>query len=131
MSRGERLELTLAVVLAFVPFAVNLYLLLQRRRFLRLKPWRFRVATTGLVLAVVASIPTPVFYFGLELPWRIKGDWLVASAPTALYAGLAAGLAAMVLLWFARGRVRWLGLGMTTISVVLLYVSTLGLSPEN
>ena len=131
MSWSDRLELTLALALAAMPFGVNLYLLMQRRRFLQMKPWRVRVATAGLVLALIASFPTPVFYFALELPWRMKGDWLAADVPAALYTGLAAGMLALVLLWFARGRVRWLGLGTTMVSVVLLYVSTLGLSPEN
>jgi hypothetical protein len=131
MNWSDRLELSLALALAAMPFGVNLYLLIQRRRFLEVKPWRLWIATAGLVLALIASFPTPVFYFALELPWGMKGNWLVGAAPAALYTGLAAGMAAMVLLWFARGRVRWLGLGTTIVSVVLLYVSTLGLSPEN
>ena len=41
---------------------------------------------------------------------------------------LVAGLVAIVLLGFAQGRVRWMGIGSSVVSVGLLYVTLLGLS---
>jgi hypothetical protein len=86
------------------------------------------VALTGLVLAVVAAIPAPLFFLALELPWGAKGAWLPLSAAWSMPAGLVAGLLAIVMLGFAKGRLRWMGMASAFVSLGLLYVIVLGLS---
>ena len=127
MNPRQRLELTLTVLVAFSPLAANLALLMQRVRFSRLPLWRERAARMGLVLALIASVPTPLFYFALELP-RLNGPKTVAVVNRSLPAGLAAGVLGIVLLSFGKGRPRWMGIASSLLSVAMLYLTMLGLS---
>lgn len=128
LALRERLSLAVGIVLAVLPFAVNALLLVKRKRIMRVKLWRFRMATAGLWLALIASFPTPLFFFALELPWQVKGAWLPLAATWCMPVGLVAGLTAIALLAFGRGKVRWIGIAMSTLSVAFLYVVMLGLS---
>jgi hypothetical protein len=127
MNPRDRLELTLAVLVAFSPLAVNLILLMQRVRYSRLPLWRERTAKLGLVFALVASFPTPLFYFALELP-KMNGPRTLKVMNWSLPAGLAAGVFAIVLLAFGKGRARWMGIATSLLSVAMLYLTLLGLS---
>jgi hypothetical protein len=111
-----------------VPFAVNLFLLVRRKRYLLVAGWRYWVALPGLVLAVIASFPSPLFFFALELPWRMKGEWPPLAAAWCMPVALIAGVLSMVLLAFARGKLRWIGIASSFVSSALLYVILLGLS---
>jgi len=128
MTWHDRLYLTISVVLALVPFVVTLYFLVKRKTSVEVTGWRYKVSLAGLVLGLLAALPTPVFFLALELPWGAKAQWVPLSAAWSMPVGLIAGLLAMVLLGFARGRVRWLGIAATLLSVSLLYVTLLGLS---
>jgi hypothetical protein len=128
MGIHDRLYLTLGIVLAIVPLAVNLFFLMRRRQYLLVAGWRYKVALTGLLLALLASIPSPVFFFALELPQRAKGDWLPLSAAWCMPLGLIAGVLAIGMLAFAKGLLRWAGIASAVVSVALLYVIVLGLS---
>ena len=129
MGWKDRLYLGLGVVLASMPFVISLLLLVWRKRYLlQVAPWRYWMATGGLVLGLVASFPTPLFYFALELPWRIRGDLVTMTAAYSMPTALIAGLVALVLLAFGQGRVRWMGMAVTLVSVGFLYVTLLGLS---
>jgi hypothetical protein len=128
MGTHDRLTLTLGIVLAIVPLAVNLFLLSRHKQYLTLLGWRFRVAFAGLLLALLASIPSPIFFLALELPQSAKGDWLPLSAAWSMPLGLIAGALAIVMLAFAQGRLRWMGMASAFVSVTLLYVIMLGLS---
>jgi hypothetical protein len=128
MSWRDRMSLTLGILLAVAPFAVNLFFLVRRKRYLLVTGWRYWVALTGLVLAVSASFPSPLFLFALELPWRVKGEWPPLAAAWCMPGALIAGVLAMVLLAFARGKLRWIGIASSLVSSALLYVILLGLS---
>jgi hypothetical protein len=124
----DRLELMLGLVVAVIPLVVNVYLFARRKRLMRVKLWRFRLATVGLVLAVVAASITPIFFLALGLPWKMKGEWLPTAGQWAMPVGVMLGLMAAGLLGFGRARVRWLGIAMTLGSLVFLYLNLLGLS---
>ena len=128
MSWRDRLNLTVGVLIAFLPFVVNLILLQRRKRLMRAKLWRFWLTTSGLVLSLVASFPTPLFYLSLELPGGVNGGWALRAAGLGLRVGIVAGVIAIGLLGFGRGRVRWLGIAMTLTSIAMLYVTLLGVS---
>ena len=128
LALRDRLSLAVGIVLAVLPFIVNLLLLAKRKTHMRVKLWRFRLATAGLWLALIASFPTPLFFFALELPWRAKGAWLPLAAAWCMPVALVIGLIAIALLAFGRGKVRWIGIAISTISVAFLYVVMLGLS---
>jgi hypothetical protein len=128
MAWRDRLYLTISVVLALVPFAVTLYFLLKRKILVEVTGWRYKVSVAGLVLALLASLPTPVFFLALELPWGAKAQWVPLGAAWSMPWGLIAGALALGMLGFARGRVRLLGIAVTLLSVALLYVTLLGLS---
>ncbi len=124
----EQLTLVAGILLAVLPFAANVILLMKRKRIMRVKLWRFRMATAGLVLGLIASFPTPLFFFALELPWNVKGAWLPLTAAWCMPVALVAGLLSIVLLAFGRGKVRWIGIIISLISVTFLYLVMLGLS---
>jgi len=128
MTWSDRLNLTLGIVLAVVPLAANVFLLLRRKRYLLATGSRYRVALAGLVLALIASLPAPLFFLALELPWKVKGAWLPLGAAWLMPASLVAGLLAMVLLAFGKGRARWIGIATSFVSTTLLYLILLGLS---
>ncbi len=127
MTWRERLYLTLAISASVAPLALIVYLLVQRKRHLLVTGGRYRAAMTGLVLALIAALPSPLFYFDLELPIPVKAAWLPVLAG-GLPIGLVCGLMAIPLLAFARGRVRWMGIASTVLCVTLLYLTLLGLS---
>jgi heme exporter protein D len=130
MNWRDRLNLTVGVAVVALPFVVNLILLLRRKRYLleQVPMWRYHVAVGGLVLALIASLPTPLFYFDLELPTRMQGEWLPQVAAMSLSGGFIAGLVAIGLMAFGRGMVRWVGIAATLVSVAFLYITLLGLS---
>ena len=130
MGLKDRLNLGLGIVLALMPFMVNLALLLRRKQYMQVPAWRHWMATSGLVLGLFASIPTPLFYFALQFPIHAQGNLLPLVAAYCMPAGLIAGLVALVLLAFGQGRVRWIGLAATLVSVAFLYVTLLGLSND-
>jgi hypothetical protein len=130
MGLKDRLNLGVGIILALMPFMVDLALLLRRKQYLQVPAWREWMATSGLVLGLVAAIPTPLFYFALEFPGHTNGDWLVLGAARWMPAGLIAGIVALVLLGFGQSRVRWIGLAATFVSVAFLYVTLLGLSGD-
>jgi hypothetical protein len=129
MGWKDRLNLGLGIVLASMPLIITSLLLVRRKRYLlQVATWRYWLATGGLVLGLLASFPTPLFYFALELPWRMRGDWGTMAAAYSMPTALIAGLIALVLLAFGQGRVRWMGMAVTFVSVGFLYVTLLGLS---
>jgi hypothetical protein len=77
---------------------------------------------------LLAALPSPLFYVTLGLSIPAKAAWLPTVAVTGLQAGLVAGLAAIPLLAFARGRVRWIGILATVLCLALTYFTLLGLS---
>ena len=128
MGARDRIYVILGILLAVVPLAVNLFFLVRRRQYVLVSGWRYKFVLAGLVLALAASIPSPLFLFALELPWRAKGAWLPLSAAWSMPAALVAGLVAIVLIGFARDKVRWIGMASAFLSVALLYFIALGLS---
>jgi hypothetical protein len=128
MQWKDRLYLAAGIVVALMPFSISLILLLWRKRYMQVVAWRSWMATGGLVLALVASVPTPLLYFALGMPERLRGEWAALAAAWCMPAGLIAGLVALVLLAFGEGRVRWMGMAVTFVSVAFLYVTLLGLS---
>ena len=135
MGLKDRLYLGLGIVLALMPFMVDLALLLRRKQYMQVPAWREWMATGGLVLGLFASVPTPLFYFALQFPGvslgnGAQGNWVPLVAAYCMPAGLIGGLAALVLLAFGQGRVRWVGLAATLVSVAFLYVTLLGLSND-
>jgi hypothetical protein len=131
MDWKNRLYLGLGIVLALMPFMVDLALLLRRNEYMQLVPgWRYWMATSGLLLGLLAAIPTPLFYFVLEFPGHTNGDWLMLGAARWMPEALIAGVLALVLLAFGKARVRWVGLAATFVSVAFLYVTLLGLSND-
>ena len=113
--------------MAVLPFLLMVYFLVRRRRELRVAGWRYWLALTGLFFGLIAAVPSPLFYFALELPVPVKASWLPIIAGS-LPSGLISGLVAIPLLAFGRGRVRWLGMLSTLLCVALLYFTLLGLS---
>jgi fatty acid desaturase len=69
-----------------------------------------------------------LFYFDLELPTKMQGEWLPRVATMSLSVGFIAGLVAIGLMAFGRGMVRWVGITATLVSVAFLYITLLGLS---
>ena len=130
MDWRDRLNLTTGVVVVSLPFLVNLILLLRRKRYLygQVPMWRYQVTVCGLVLALIASFPTPLFYFDLELPKTMQGEWLPRVAGMGLSSGFFAGVIAIALLAFGRGVVRVAGIASTLVSGAFLYITLLGLS---
>ena len=128
MDLHDRLNLTGGVLVTALPFAVFVILLMRRRLYLEIKLWRYRVAVGGLVLGLIASLPVPLFYLVLELPQRMQGDWLPGTAVRSMLIAFYAGAVAVVLLAFAEGIVRWVGLATMFVSLAFLYVTLLGLS---
>ncbi len=116
------------MVVAVVPVVVNLYLFVKRKQLMQVKRWWSLTATVGLVLALVAAAITPLFFLRLELPDKMKGVWLTAIGAWIMPVGVVLGLVAVGLLAFGRARVRWLGIAMTLVSLIFLYVNLLGLS---
>jgi hypothetical protein len=128
MNLHDRLNLTGGVLVTALPFVVFVILLMRRRRYLEIKQWRYRMAVGGLVVALIASLPVPLFYLVLELPQRMQGDWLPGTAVRSMLIAFYAGVVAVVLLAFAEGIVRWVGLATMFVSLAFLYVTLLGLS---
>jgi hypothetical protein len=120
--------LTLAIVLAVLPLLANIALMVRHKQYMRLKRTRYRTAMVGLGLALITSIPVPLFYVLLELPSGAKGDWLLPAANNAMAFAIVFGLIAIGCLAFARGKVRWIGILTTVVSLAMLYVTMLGLS---
>ncbi|WP_213806575.1 hypothetical protein [Granulicella sp. dw_53] len=128
MSWHDRLYLTLGIFLAIFPLVANVFFLEKRKTYLLVEGRRYRVALAGLILALIASIPSPLFFIALELPWGLKGEWLPLVAAFCMPLGLVSGVIAIGMLAFASGKLRWIGIATSLISVVLLYVILLGLS---
>ena len=128
MNAHDRLNLTLGVVVTALPAVAFVILLMRRGRYLEIKQWRYRMAVGGLVVALIASLPVPLFYLMLELPQRMQGDWLPGTAVRSMLTAFYAGAVAVVLLAFAEGIVRWVGIAAVLVSLAFLYVTLLGLS---
>ncbi len=128
MNLHDRLNLTGGVLVTALPFVAFVILLMRRGRYLEIKMWRYRVALGGLVLALIASLPVPLFYLVLELPQRIQGDWFLVAAVKSMLTAFYAGLVAVVLLAFAEGIVRWVGIATMLVSLAFLYVTLAGLA---
>jgi hypothetical protein len=128
MNLHDRLNLTGGVLVTALPFVVFVILLMRRGRYLEIKLSRYRVAVGGLVLALIASLPVPLFYLVLELPQRMQGDWFLVAAVRSMFSAFYAGLVAIVLLAFAEGFVRWVGLAAMLVSLAFLYVTLAGLA---
>jgi hypothetical protein len=128
MSWRDRTELAVAVLLGLLPFVANVILWVHRKKQLQVKPWRYRLATIGLALDLVASFPTPLFFFSIALPWGIKAAWFATNAITIMTVSMIAGLIATILLGFGRSWVRWLGMSTAFFSTCALYIILLGLS---
>jgi hypothetical protein len=128
MNLHDRLNLTGGVLVTALPFVVFVILLMRRGRYLELKLWRYRVAVGGLVLALIASLPMPLFYLVLELPQKMQGDWFLAAAVRGMLSAFYVGAVALVLLAFAEGFVRWVGIAATVVSLAFLYVTLAGLA---
>ena len=128
MQWKDRLYLAAGIVVALLPFSISLILLLWRKRYMQVVAWRYWMATGGLVLALMASFPTPLFYLSLEMPERLRGEWTALAAAWCMPTGLIAGQLALVLLAIGQGRVRWMGMAVTFVSVAFLYVTLMGLS---
>jgi hypothetical protein len=124
----DRLNLTGGVLVTALPFVVFVILLMRRGRYLEIKLWRYRMAVGGLVLGLIASLPVPLFYLVLELPQRMQGDWLPGTAVRSMLTAFYAGAVAVILLAFAEGIVRWVGIAAMFVSLAFLYVTLLGLS---
>jgi hypothetical protein len=125
MDLHQRLNLAMAVAVAMLPLVVMVYFLVRRRRYLPVTDGRYWAAMAGLVLSLVASLPTPLFYFWLE--FQIKPEWLPIAARV-MPMSLMAGLVAIVLLAFGRDRLRWMGIMSMVLCVAFLYLTLLGLS---
>ncbi len=128
MNGHDRLNLTGGVLVTALPFVVFVILLMRRGRYLEIKQWRYRMAVGGLLVALIASLPVPLFYLVLELPQRMQGDWLPGTAVRSMLIAFYAGAVAVLLLAFAEGIVRWVGLAAMFVSLAFLYVTLLGLS---
>ena len=128
MNLHDRLNLTGGVLVTALPFVVFVILLVRRERYLEIKMWRYRVAVGGLVMALIASLPVPLFFLMLELPQRMQGDWFLAAAVRSMLGAFYVGLLAVVLLAFAEGIVRWVGIAATLVSLAFLYVTLAGLA---
>jgi hypothetical protein len=124
----DRLNLTGGVLVTALPFVVFVILLMRRGRYLEIKLWRYRMAVGGLLVALIASLPVPLFYLVLELPQRMQGDWLPGTAVRSMLTAFYAGAVAVMLLAFAEGIVRWVGIAAMFVSLAFLYVTLLGLS---
>lgn len=128
MNLHDRLNLTAGVAATALPVVVFLMLLVRRGRYLEIKLWRYRMALGGLLLGLIASLPVPLFYLALELPQRMQQDWMSATALRSLLGAFYAGFVAVMLLAFAEGIARWVGIATMFVSVAFLYVTLLGLS---
>jgi hypothetical protein len=128
MNLHDRLNLTGGVLVTALPFAVFVILLMRRRLYLEIKLWRYRVAVGGLVLGLIASLPVPLFYLVLELPQGMQRDWFPGVAVRSMLIAFCLGGIAVVLLAFAEGIVRWVGIAAMFVSLAFLYVTLLGLS---
>ena len=128
MNLHDRLNLTGGVLVTALPFVVFVILWMRRGRYLELKLWRYRIALGGLVLALIASLPVPLFYLVLELPQRMQGDWFLVAAVRSMLSAFYAGVVAVVLLAFAEGIVRWVGIAAVLVSLAFLYVTLAGLA---
>jgi hypothetical protein len=128
MNLHDRLNLTGGVLVTALPFVVFVILLVRRGLYLEIKLWRYRLAVGGLVAGLIASLPVPLFYLVLELPQRMQGDWLPGTAVRSMLGAFFAGAVAVVLLAFAEGIVRWVGIAAMFVSLAFLYVTLLGLS---
>jgi hypothetical protein len=128
MNLHDRLNLTGGVLVTALPFAVFVLLLVRRGRYLEIKLWRYRVAVGGLVLGLIASLPVPLFYLVLELPQRMQGEWFLVAAVKSMLGAFYAGVVAVVLLAFAEGIVRWVGIAAVLVSLAFLYVTLAGLA---
>jgi hypothetical protein len=128
MNLHDRLNLTAGVVVTALPVVVFLIMLVRRGRYLEIKLWRYRMALGGLLLGLIASLPVPLFYLALELPQRMQQDWMSATALSGLLGAFYVGFVAVVLLAFAEGIARWVGIAVMFVSLAFLYVTLLGLS---
>jgi hypothetical protein len=126
---ADRAYVAGAICLGLLPFALSVLSLLWRNDLAPLPLWRYRVSTAGTLLAFFASVPLPLFYVTLTvLPMSERTAWLPRVSMDCFVAGLLAGLLAVVMLCFARGRVRWSGILSATLSVAFIYVALMALS---
>jgi hypothetical protein len=130
MTWADRAYVTGAICLSLLPLVLGLLaLFLWRKDLFSLPLWRYRVASIGAVLALFASLPLPLFYVAMTvLPVNERTAWLPRIAMDCFAAGLLAGSLAVVMLCFARGRVRWSGILSATLSVAFIYVALMALS---
>ena len=129
MTWHEKAYVTFAVCLTLLPLVLSLLLFSWYKQLLVTSLWRRGVVMIGMVLAFVASLPLPFFYIALSvLPTTAKSSWLPQVSTYCLFAGMIAGLIAIPMLAFAKGRVRWSGIASAVLSVVLIYVALMALS---
>jgi hypothetical protein len=129
MSWANGVYIAGAICLGLLPFALSVLALLWRNDLAPLPLWRYRVSTAGALLALFASLPLPLFYVVLSVsPVSARMAWVPRVSMDSFVAGLLAGLAAAVMLCFARGRVRWSGILSATLSVAFIYVAIMALT---
>ena len=129
MTWHEKAYVTLAICLTLLPLVLSLLLFAWYKHLLLMSQWRRWVMLIGMILAFVASLPLPLFYIALSvLPATAKSSWLPQVSTYCLFAGMLAGLIAIPMLAFARGKVRWSGIASAMLSVVLIYVALMALS---
>jgi hypothetical protein len=129
MTWHEKAYVTLVVCLTLLPVVLSLLLFVWYKQLLLTAQWRRWVVMIGMVLAFVASLPLPFFYIALSvLPTTAKSSWLPPVSTSCLFAGMIAGLIAIPMLGFAKGKVRWSGIASAMLSVVVIYVALMALS---
>jgi hypothetical protein len=129
MGWHERIFLIGFDLLSLVPLVLNLLLFRWQLGHFLDPDWRSRVASIGLVSATLAAFPLPLFFLGLyALPASAKTTWLPQASANGLEAGILAAAVAVPMLACAHGKIRWVGLTSSVLSLSMLYISLLSLS---
>jgi len=114
-------------VVSLIPLAIALPLWVWLRRQ-TLSGWRRGLSSAGLGLATLGSLGPPLWVLAMVLMAQLgESSGLVNGTVEAALTGLGSAVVASLLLCFAKERVRWVGLSVCGLSL-LLFAMSLGLS---
>jgi hypothetical protein len=121
-----RVFLAVAMAISLSPLALCLPLwrhLLQQE----LSSWRRPLAIAGLALATIASFVPPLWILTMQLlSDNGESPKVVGLAIDAVLVGIVVAVIAFVLLCFAKAGVRWMGLTVCALTVLLFALSFTG-----
>ena len=128
MNLHDRLNLTGGVLVTALPFVVFVILLMRRGRYLEIKHVALPGGGGRIGAGVDCFVAGAAVLPGVGAAAEDAGGLAVWGCRQEYLSAFYAGAVAVVLLAFAEGIVRWVGIAAMFVSLAFLYVTLLGLS---